>query len=103
MQSSRGIRPSRCNSRSHLPLVILYLICLYGLCCPLRLIIPISLSSTHIQDMKRPLGRARSAKVPLLSFRITSKSETLFAVPSPANLEYHVTSRGQLQGGSLRS
>jgi len=56
------------------------LTCLYGLCCPLRLMIPISLSPTHIQGMGKPLECARSAKLPLQSFRITSKNELSFAV-----------------------
>ena len=50
-----------------------YLTCLYGLCFPLRLMIPISLSPTHIKGTGKPLECARSAKLRLQSFRITSK------------------------------
>ena len=57
-----------------------YLACLYGLCCPLRLMIPISLSPTHMKDIKNPLECARSAKLPLQSFQVTSNNELSFAV-----------------------
>src|SRR5580698_10480515 len=69
-----------------------YLTCFYGLCCPLRLMIPISLSTTHIQDMKKPLECARSA-----SFRC-SHFESLPTMNSrcssyPTSLEHRVIAR----------